>query len=226
MQVPEIDAILLATLDDHRLSRSERRALRAVVADACLTPGDRALWRSRAFALAQAAASDADARTLLPWLDEVTKALVYEPEAESSADVSFSPGPAPLARLTGLIERAAASIDVCVFALSDDRLAAALLQAQQRSVRVRVLTDDDKTSDRGADADRLQAQGIPLRTDRTEHHMHHKFAIFDATTVATGSYNWTRSASLYNTENVLVTTDPRVVRAYQGEFERLWDDFA
>lgn len=226
MQVPEIDAILRATLDDQRLSRSERRALREVVADACPTPADRALWRSRAFALAESTAITADVRALVTWLDEVTKALAPEPEAESSADVTFSPGPAPIARLTGLISRAASTIDVCVFALSDDRLAAALLQAHQRRVRVRILTDDDKTTDRGADADRLQAEGIPLRTDRTEHHMHHKFAIFDATTVATGSYNWTRSASLYNTENLLVTTDARVVGAYHDEFERLWEMFA
>lgn len=226
MQVPEIDAILRATFDDQRVSRSERRALRKVVADACPTPADRALWRNRAFALAESAAGDADTRALLAWLDEVTKALVHEPEAESTADVTFSPGPAPIGRLTGLIGRAANTIDVCVFAVSDDRLAAALLQAHRRKVRVRILTDDDKTTDRGADADRLHAEGIPLRTDRTEHHMHHKFAIFDATTVATGSYNWTRSASLYNTENLLVTDDPRIVAAYQGEFGRLWEQFA
>jgi cardiolipin hydrolase len=225
MLVPEIDAILRATLDDQRLSRGERRALRAVLADAGATPADRLLWRSRAFALASAAAPELSVAELLSWLDDVTGALLETPEPESTADVSFSPGPEPIARLTGLIDRAARSIDVCVFALSDDRLAAALLQAHRRDVRVRILTDDDKTTDRGADADRLQAAGIALRTDRSEHHMHHKFAIFDGTTVATGSYNWTRSASLYNQETLLVATDPRLVRPMMAEFERLWAAF-
>lgn len=225
MLVPEIDAILRATLDDQRLSRGERRALRAVLADAGATAADRLLWRSRAFALASAAAPELSVAELLSWLDDVTGALLETPEPESTADVSFSPGPEPIARLTGLIDRAARSIDVCVFALSDDRLAAALLQAHRRDVRVRILTDDDKTTDRGADADRLQAAGIALRTDRSEHHMHHKFAIFDGTTVATGSYNWTRSASLYNQETLLVATDPRLVRPMMAEFERLWAAF-
>jgi phosphatidylserine/phosphatidylglycerophosphate/cardiolipin synthase-like enzyme len=38
----------------------------------------------------------------------------------------------------------------------------------------------------------------------------------------TGSFNWTRSASEVNQENVIVTDDPRLVGAFVTEFERLW----
>ncbi|MCB9785363.1 MAG: DUF1669 domain-containing protein [Deltaproteobacteria bacterium] len=224
MQVPEIDAILSATLDDHRLSRGERRALGEVLDEACTSASDRALWRSRAFALATEAARSAS--DVLPWLEEVIKALVHEPTAEPRAEAWFSPGPDPIARLQSLIERAAHSIEVCVFALTDDRLTTPLLQAHRRGLRVRVLTDDDKAFDLGADAARLESAGIPLRTDRSPHHMHHKFAIFDATTLATGSYNWTRSASDSNQETLIILEDRRLVTRFQEEFERLWLSFA
>ena len=52
--------------------------------------------------------------------------------------------------------------------------------------------------------------------------MHHKFALFDGATLATGSYNWTRGAWHDNQENLIITTDRRLVAAYTSVFERLW----
>jgi cardiolipin hydrolase len=55
--------------------------------------------------------------------------------------------------------------------------------------------------------------------------MHHKFAIFDRTYLVTGSYNWTRSAASYNEENIVVSDDRRLVSAFSGTFEKLWEKF-
>ena len=52
--------------------------------------------------------------------------------------------------------------------------------------------------------------------------MHHKFFIVDKKLVLTGSYNWTRSAALYNQENVISTDDEFVVEKFLNEFEKLW----
>jgi phosphatidylserine/phosphatidylglycerophosphate/cardiolipin synthase-like enzyme len=52
--------------------------------------------------------------------------------------------------------------------------------------------------------------------------MHHKFAIVDNTVVVTGSYNWTRSAALYNHENIVVTSAKPIVAGFCEEFDRLW----
>jgi|TARA_B110000261_G_scaffold61435_1_gene72249 phosphatidylserine/phosphatidylglycerophosphate/cardiolipin synthase-like enzyme len=41
----------------------------------------------------------------------------------------------------------------------------------------------------------------------------------------TGSYNWTKSAADRNQENILVTEDPKMVKSYLSEFEKLWDLF-
>ena len=49
--------------------------------------------------------------------------------------------------------------------------------------------------------DVLEQQGLPIRVDRSDYHMHHKYAVFDGKLLLTGSYNWTRSAARNNEEN-------------------------
>ena len=68
--------------------------------------------------------------------------------------------------------------------------------------------------------------GIDVRMDRSPHHMHHKFAIFDGSVLLNGSYNWTRSAFLSNRENLLVTTHTSLVAQFSNEFDAMWNDFA
>jgi phosphatidylserine/phosphatidylglycerophosphate/cardiolipin synthase-like enzyme len=53
--------------------------------------------------------------------------------------------------------------------------------------------------------------------------MHNKFALFDGKYALTGSYNWTRSAATSNEENLVVSNDSNLIRAFQGEFESLWE---
>lgn len=91
---------------------------------------------------------------------------------------------------------------------------------------MRIITDDEKSFDRGSDVQRLREAGVPVRVDGSEHHMHHKFALFDRVDLLTGSYNWTRSAANFNQENVVVTRDPRLVSAFSSMFDDLWSTLA
>ena len=52
--------------------------------------------------------------------------------------------------------------------------------------------------------------------------MHHKFALFDARLLLTGSYNWTRGAADSNEENIVVTPDAHLVRSFSTAFDDLW----
>lgn len=138
--------------------------------------------------------------------------------------VYFSPGDHCLQAILACIRRARHTLQICVFTISDDRITAAILRAFAAGIQVRILTDNEKLFDKGADIRQLAAAGIPVRVDITSNHMHHKFAIVDHQTALTGSYNWTRSAALYNHENVLVTHDCDTVQAYSREFDRLWKE--
>ena len=143
--------------------------------------------------------------------------------AEGMLEVHFSPGETCLGAILDQLEDARRSIDVCVFTITDDRIARALLAAHERGIKLRVITDNDKANDEGSDVWKLERAGIPVRVDRTEWHMHHKFAVFDGRIALTGSYNWTRGAARNNEENLVLCEDERFVTAFRWEFERLWE---
>ena len=224
MTTQEMDAWLALTLGDRRLSRNERRSLREFAAS--LEPGtDRREVLHRAFEAARAALANPDDLTMIDWLEDVTKAL-REPERTAGgrgfAEACFSPGEQCLRAIRRHLAGAKRTADVCVFTITDDRLAEALVDAHCRGVAMRVITDDSKADDLGSDVDRLARVGIPVRVDKSPYHMHHKFAVLDGATLLTGSYNWTRSAAAENEENLVVSDDVRLVSPFVATFERLW----
>ncbi len=227
MNLEQIEVLFARTLDDLRLSRGERRALRETLGESDLEGHDLDGLRGRAFALAQERLSAHGDHRVLEWLEDAIRLLTPRADRRSSiAETYFSPGDEGVQRLSSLIRHARQAVDVCVFTITDDRLSEALAEVAQRGVRVRILTDNDKAEDRGSDIDRLERVGIPVRVDRTEKHMHHKYAIFDRELLVTGSYNWTRSAARHNEENFIVTDEPRLVKPFRDAFRELWQQLA
>jgi phosphatidylserine/phosphatidylglycerophosphate/cardiolipin synthase-like enzyme len=227
MDTHRFDQLLLETLEDGRLSRGEKRALTEVIAAADLSHDQIAQLRSRVFAVARDHGADVDYAQLLRWVDGVLKALRTRPPVEShTARVLFSPDDDCVSALRELFGGARQAADVCVFTITDDRVSDAILRAHKRGLRVRVISDDDKSHDLGSDIDRLARAGVPVRVDRSPHHMHHKYAVFDGHIAATGSYNWTRSAAEHNAENLVISDDPRLVDAYGRAFDRMWSQLA
>ncbi|MEM6796130.1 MAG: phospholipase D-like domain-containing protein [Acidobacteriota bacterium] len=225
MTFDELQKIFEQTLEDGRLSRAEKQALSELFEGLDLSPSARAGYLNRAFALAGDALSKMPDREVLEWLLSLSKIVARSGAQARTAEVLFEPRDDTVARLSTLIREARRSIDLCVFTVTDNRLAEALLQAHRQGVLVRMISDDDKAEDRGSDVDRLEASGIPTRRDKIPDHMHHKFAVFDGEIAVTGSYNWTRGAAERNYENLLVTDDPRLVGPYLSEFKRLWVAF-
>ena len=227
MATNEIDDILKKTLADFRLSRSERRALGQLLDELGAERRQMDVFRQRAFAVAREELVSPKAVAVVDWLEGVVKLLQPKPpRPQLPAEAYFSPGQDCRRKLIRLLDGAAEKVDICVFTITDDRIAEAILKAHRHKVAVRVIADNDKANDRGSDVDRLEREGIAVRLDRSEYHMHHKFALFDGSAVVTGSYNWTRSAADNNEENVIVAHDPGLVRAFSAVFERLWEEFA
>lgn len=223
----ELDRVLRDSVVDGVLDDEERFELREIGSG---LSRDRARYlRNRAFDLVRERWSRPEAAPLelLRWLEQVVRTLdagADPPPVEAQA--WFAPGDDCLRRLRELCLGAKRSIDVCVYTISDDRLCEALVDAHLRGVAVRILSDDHKIHDAGSDVLRLRARGVDVRLDDSVFHMHHKFALFDGRRLASGSFNWTRSASEGNEENLVVTDDIRLIRAFAGRFERLWAKFA
>lgn len=228
MSQPDFDAMLQATLADRRLSGGERDAILAVLADMHPDDNRRAALRHRAFELARRELITDDAVKVLGWVEDVVKALAGHDAKPATihSDACFSPGDDCVARITRLFTDARSSADVCVFTITDDRLADALLASHRRGLAVRLITDNDKAHDLGSDIARIEAAGVPVRIDRTPFHMHHKFAVFDGRRLLNGSYNWTRGAARDNQENLVVTDDAALVARFAAAFAALWAELA
>lgn len=136
----------------------------------------------------------------------------------------FSPGTDILESVADLINQAKGSVDLCIFTITDSRLADCIVDAHERGIAVRLITDDRKLFDRGSEGYSLRNDGIPVKIDHSPYHMHHKFGIIDGRIVFTGSFNWTYSASKHNQENLLITSKTVIIEQYSAEFERLWTE--
>ena len=224
MQKEQIDDLLKRTLDDFRVSRGEKRILEGMVREHGDSEQQLGFLRHRAFAVARESIVGPEGIAAMEWLEDVIK--VFQPREEpdqNSSQVYFSPGDDCPQIIINQLERASRSIDICVFTITDNRIADAIRDAFVRGIAVRVISDNDKSLDPGSDIERLKGLGVPIRIDQTQHHMHHKYAVFDQKTTLTGSYNWTRSADKHNDENFLITSEAAINRAYLGHFDRLWD---
>ena len=221
----DIEEALVKSLEDFAISRSERKELKSLLAAAQGDQAAQAKVRQLAFELATAAVEKSGETTALNWLQGVIK-LLYSNEMKVKASAYFSPGEDCLHRIRRLIGEARHQLDICVFTITDNRIVEKLEEAVARKLRIRIISDDTKSEDRGSDLDHLERIGIECRFDRTEAHMHHKFAIADTDLLLTGSYNWTRSASTENNENVVISNNVKLVRSFQDEFDRMWRELA
>lgn len=224
MNQKELERLFVETLDDHHFSRGERRALSELLRELDPPADERLGLIGRAFRLARDELHDRRDAEVLDWLEGLVRTL-FPRRIPRRGEAVFSPHQDCAARLVELLDAARSSAEICVFTITDNRLAKAILRAHGRGVAVRIISDDEKALDRGSDVFRLQEAGVAVRMDRSEDHMHHKFALFDRRLLANGSYNWTRSASERNRENISITDDARLVAAFGEEFDLLWETF-
>jgi phosphatidylserine/phosphatidylglycerophosphate/cardiolipin synthase-like enzyme len=158
------------------------------------------------------------------WLERVIKTIdgVRVDTSIETPSAHFSPGDACAKQIINCLLTARDSIDICVFTISDNQITDAILSAHEKGKGVRIISDNDKANDRGSDIYYLAEKGVPVRLDQSPYHMHHKFAIFDQKLLINGSFNWTRSASLKNEENITILHEPSLIDSFVLSFEELW----
>lgn len=130
-------------------------------------------------------------------------------------------------KLVKLIEESQSSIHIAAFEFNLDSIAEALIEAKQRGVDVKWVTDDehglaaDRDKGHGQFA-RLRKAKIKVNNDARSGLMHNKFVIIDSQTVWTGSTNLTVNGTQRNNNNVIVMRSPEVAAIYEREFQEMW----
>lgn len=222
-----IKIILQEVLDSKRLTQSRREKLDQLIGDCKDNPRLLADIRKSVFQIAAAKMAVSPDSVVLTRVEEVSRIIDQALVASfpNLARVHFNPGEECLQGILKLLKDTTHSVDICVFTITDDSITEAIYRAHKCGKKIRIITDDEKIHAPGSDIIPMATAGIPVAIDHAPEYMHHKFAIFDCRILLTGSFNWTRSASMGNHENLLVTDDPRLVKPFCEEFERLWKEF-
>lgn len=121
------------------------------------------------------------------------------------------------------------SIYVAAYAFTRPRIAAALVRARRRGVRIEVKMDVNQAEYAGAQRllDYLRREDIPVTLIHTAGDysaMHNKFMVFDLRWVVTGSYNFTTTAQVSNWENLLWLDSPDMAEQYKQAWDAIVSD--
>jgi phosphatidylserine/phosphatidylglycerophosphate/cardiolipin synthase-like enzyme len=224
----KIELLLVESLKDEKFSQDEKHSLHSLLASLQKQDEMLSFARNKAFDLFRTHHQKHPENFVYGtnWLERVVKTIdnVKSELIPHRSTAYFSPGKSCLSQIVNSISAARKSIDVCVFTISDDRISEALLKAHKSGVDVRIVSDNDKSNDRGSDIYFLAEQGVPIKLDRSSYHMHHKFALFDQRFLINGSFNWTRSATTSNEENITVLYDKHLIDSFSNTFVSLWSE--
>lgn len=146
-----------------------------------------------------------------------------EPSGSSDSSTYVNGIDVPIANA---IEQIQNTLDVVAFEMNNDVIYQAILEAHQRGVTVRIVTDGEHGLEDEKDTALrdLIAAGVPVVEDGRSALMHNKFMIMDEVAVWTGSWNYTVNGTYRNNNNVLVMQHPTAVKAYQDEFDEMFKD--
>jgi len=214
-----LEKLLEKTLEDFKLDQDERNMFRELSEE--LRDDQLRFIRNKSFEISKSYIEKGGENAIrtLNWLNRIVKTIQpLKKNTVFSSEACFSPGNDCRNKIISLINDAIKKIDICVFTISDNKITKSILLAHQRGVEVSIISDNDKANDKGSDINYLFEKGVAVVLDDSPYHMHHKFAIFDNKILLNGSFNWTRSATDYNEENIMISKEFGLVQQYNKKF--------
>lgn len=121
-----------------------------------------------------------------------------------------------------LINNAQNYIYIPAFVITHNELSNALIQAKNRNVNIKIITDATSSGMTHNKIAELRKSGIKLKTESFAGKMHAKSIIIDDKYVITGSMNFSNSGENKNDENCLIIEDSEIAKFYRGYFEYIW----
>ena len=226
MNTKELEEIMIKSLQDFKLDKTEKHIFNAF--SETLEDDQLSFVRNKAFELGRPYVQEGGDKAIrvLNWIDKLVRSI--QPKKRNNvipSEACFSPGSSCRSKIIKQINSAIKSIEICVFTISDNNITEAILAAHQRGVAVVIISDNDKVNDKGSDVNYLSEKGVEVILDKSPYHMHHKFSIFDRRILINGSFNWTRSASDVNEENIIITGEPGLIDIFSKQFMTMTKKF-
>jgi phosphatidylserine/phosphatidylglycerophosphate/cardiolipin synthase-like enzyme len=134
--------------------------------------------------------------------------------------VCFTPGQNCTTKITNVIDAAKQSIFVQAYSFTSEPIAAHLVAAKKRGVKVNVILDKSQKTQRYSASRFLVNQHIPCWIDYKPAIAHNKIMIIDEKEVITGSFNFTKAAQNKNAENLLIIRDAALANIYLKNWQR------
>jgi phosphatidylserine/phosphatidylglycerophosphate/cardiolipin synthase-like enzyme len=150
------------------------------------------------------------------WLPAAAADLVLK---NVPAQVYFSPHGGCQQAVVAAIATARKSILVQAYSFTSAPIAAALKEAHDRGVDVRVILDKSQRTEHYSGLTFLVHAGVPVWVDSAHAIAHNKVMVIDGETVITGSFNFTKAAEEKNSENLLVLKDANLALLYAENWE-------
>ncbi|MCL5036139.1 MAG: phospholipase D-like domain-containing protein [Chloroflexi bacterium] len=159
-------------------------------------------------------------------LEDFSSVLVYFlPPGEKITGTPYYNDPPDSRSIDGdlisLIDGAQVSVDTAIYELDLPGITNALINAKNRGVNVRVVTENDNYQNPGPFAD-LEAAGITVVRDDKPTYNHNKFFIIDGRFLWTGSYNATQNCTYNNGNSVISIDSPELSQKFTTEFEEMF----
>jgi phosphatidylserine/phosphatidylglycerophosphate/cardiolipin synthase-like enzyme len=120
------------------------------------------------------------------------------------------------------IDHAEQSIDIALYNINMQDVAAALIRAAKRGVPVRIVLDDNKRDNSVPSI--LADSSVSMVYDPDKSTMHNKFMIIDDSVVWSGSMNFTESGCEDDYNNMVRVENERLATNYTAEFTEMFED--
>lgn len=155
-----------------------------------------------------------------PWAQAQTyqDAAAWVPQTHIR--VYFTPGDSAELAIVEQLLGAKDSILVQAYSFTNPAIASALLDAQERGVRVVVLLDKSHRTQKYSAAELTSHGGIETLIDDRHAIAHNKIMIIDGQIVITGSYNFTKAAEKRNAENMVIIDSPAIAAKYLQNWQK------
>ncbi|AEK75230.1 phospholipase D [Rickettsia conorii subsp. heilongjiangensis] len=134
--------------------------------------------------------------------------------SRSKVSTCFTPPAGCTKFIANQIDKAEESIYMQAYGMSDALITTALINAQARGVKVRILLDRSNLKQKFSKLHELQRAKIDVGIDKVPGIAHNKVIIIDKKKVITGSFNFTAAADKRNAENVIIIEDQELAESY------------